>query len=61
MRAMHAQSGDLNDVMRMQAALLRHSGAHSKQGGQRSAPPPQRTEPALHSVPPGTPVVKLAA
>jgi glutamate---cysteine ligase / carboxylate-amine ligase len=60
MRAMHAQSGDLNDVMRMQAALFRHSGSHSKQGGQ-SAPPTQRTEPSLHSVPPVPTVVQLVA
>jgi glutamate---cysteine ligase / carboxylate-amine ligase len=64
MRAMHAQSGDLSEVMRTQAALFRHSGQHAQSSG-RHAPgrgidqPLQRTEPtlgaapALHSVPAG--------
>ena len=54
MRAMLAQSGDLNDVMRMQAALFRHSG---HQGDSHKRKPLQpavsaRAEPTLHSVPP---------
>ncbi len=54
MRAMLAQSGDLNDVMRMQAALFRHSG-HQSGGGQRRGGPDSsssRSEPTLRSVPP---------
>ncbi len=57
MRAMHAQSGDLNDVMRMQAALFRSSG----QGGARkaqSAAQAVRTEPVL-AVHPASSVVPM--
>jgi gamma-glutamyl:cysteine ligase YbdK (ATP-grasp superfamily) len=50
MRAMLAQSGDLGDMMRMQAGLFRSSGHH---GTQRSAGQAAlRTEPALQRVPP---------
>ena len=64
MRAMFAQSGDLNEVMRMQAALFRNSGQHSQSGraGIHGVPTPQRTEPtlggpSLHSVPAPQPLV----
>ncbi len=66
MRAMLAQSGDLNDVMRMQAALFRNSGQPSQAGRSglhmhvsssvRGVASPSRTEPtlggpSLHSLP----------
>ncbi len=53
MRAMLAQSGDLTDLMRMQAALFRSSG-HNEKGLQRrpSRMRDQHTEPGLlHSLP----------
>lgn len=64
MRAMLAQSGDLNDVMRMQAALFRNSGHSGQRGTAQTQSGQQRTEPVLgsaplHSVPPA--VQKLAA
>jgi glutamate---cysteine ligase / carboxylate-amine ligase len=54
MRAMLAQNGDLSEVMRMQAALFRHSSHNSSQRGAPPMAPPGsgRTEPTLHSVPP---------
>jgi hypothetical protein len=57
MRAMLAQSGDLNDVMRMQAALFRNSGHSGQRGTAQAQSGQQRTEPVLgtaplHSVPP---------
>jgi glutamate---cysteine ligase / carboxylate-amine ligase len=57
MRAMLAQSGDLNDVMRMQAALFRHSGMGGQHRGPRvPAHPAARTDPVLRSVPPQEPL-----
>jgi glutamate---cysteine ligase / carboxylate-amine ligase len=59
MRAMLAQSGDLNDVMRLQAGLFRHSGPKGQpsHAGGTPAKGSTRTEPvlagpSLHSVPP---------
>jgi glutamate---cysteine ligase / carboxylate-amine ligase len=55
MRAMLAQSGDLNEVMRLQARLFRHSGNTARSGGgQRATGPiePVLGGPSLHSVPP---------
>jgi glutamate---cysteine ligase / carboxylate-amine ligase len=54
MRAMLAQSGDLNDVMRMQAALFRHSGMAGRAA--RTPMPSTRTDPVLRSVPPQEPL-----
>jgi glutamate---cysteine ligase / carboxylate-amine ligase len=56
MRAMLAQSGDLNEVMRLQASLFRHSGNHAARHAsvQRAPGPiePVLGGPSLHSVPP---------
>jgi gamma-glutamyl:cysteine ligase YbdK (ATP-grasp superfamily) len=55
MRAMLAQSGDLNEVMRMQAALFRHSGSNAGRSGTQRPPGPVEPVmggPSLHSVPP---------
>jgi glutamate---cysteine ligase / carboxylate-amine ligase len=49
MRAMLAQSGDLSDVMRLQAALFRKSGRDYNKLRHTSTGP-QRIEPALHQL-----------